>query len=172
MSPTVRTADVRDADALAELNAVVQELHRAERGDFFVAVEPAAAASWFRETLESGRGRAWLAEDGTRPLGFVLVLPLTRPAGLFTAADAWWELDQIAVRPTDRRRGVARRLVETVLDAARREGVPRVEAATWEFNRAARETFAATGFSPRVRRWERRLAGGREDGFSGDSRGG
>lgn len=60
-------------------------------------------------------------------------------------------LSALAVEPTHRRRGIARRLLARVYDRAREGGFDRLSMHVWADNGAARALYAAEGFTERGR---------------------
>ena len=98
----------------------------------------------------------WIAEKAGEPVGYVLAFIHERPENVFCTARRWLDIDQIAVRPDQRRHGVARSLVEAVRHAAEAHGIEEVELTCWTFNSDAQEAFRRLGFTPRIARfgWE------------------
>ena len=151
----VRSAAVGDEGPLARIAAVVQQLHFAERPDVFKAVDRQALTDWFRGALRSDQRGVLLAEQRGMALGYAVVQDGQRHPDAFALPRRWREVDQLAVLPEHRRRGVARALIEHIVAAARADGVPALELNTWAFNQAARETFRRLGFAERSVRYER-----------------
>lgn len=67
---------------------------------------------------------------------------------------AEWELENIVVAKPMLRRGIARALIEELIDRLRREGVQRIHLEVRESNSAARALYAALGFTEERRRPE------------------
>ena len=63
--------------------------------------------------------------------------------------------NQLAVSPAFRRRGIARALVECVLEDARSRGISDVEVTSWPFNTDAHDAFRSLGFTPKIVRFGR-----------------
>jgi [ribosomal protein S18]-alanine N-acetyltransferase len=84
---------------------------------------------------------AYRAEDG-EPAAFLLALFLVPEV----------EILSIGVAPESRRRGLARRLIELVVDLARRRGAREVLLEVAEDNKAAQRLYAQTGFESIGRR--------------------
>jgi ribosomal protein S18 acetylase RimI-like enzyme len=152
----VRPAGVGDDLALAALNRFVHDMHLARRPDYFKAAGADEAAAWFREQLGKPTTAAWIAEDGGAPIGYVLTFFHEREENAFQRARRWCEIDQIAVDPAWRRRGIGRALMNAALEAARARNVRDVELFSWAFNTEAHEMFQRFGFEPRVVAFERR----------------
>ena len=159
MNVTVRAAGVGDERTLAELNALVQDLHVTNRPAYFKAAAPDEVAAWFRDLLAKAAGWIWIAERDGNAVGYVLALAQERPENPFCHARRWVEIDQLAVRPGHRRAGVARALVEAVRRAAEASEITEVELTCWDFNGSAREVFRKLGFTPRVSRLGSRSSG-------------
>lgn len=150
---TLRRAATGDEPTLAALCDVVHEIHRALRPDVYRALEPSEVREWFAARLSSTTARAWIAEAGGVAVGYVLATRQSREQTPFTHALRWCELDQIAVLPEWRRRGVGQALARAVVEDARADGL-QVQVLSWAFNVGARALFEGVGFVQRVVRRE------------------
>ena len=149
----VRPATREDADALAHVNAVVQALHHEHLPSWFKPPDAVGTADLFRQWLDDPVVRLSIAEaDNGEPLGYVLARVIEAPASALTYAATIVELDQIAVVPDHRRRGVGRALVDAVKELADSVDAGRVQLTVWEFNGPAQQFFAANGFTVAMRR--------------------
>jgi ribosomal protein S18 acetylase RimI-like enzyme len=156
MSAYIRSALVGDDIVLARLNRFAQDLHVDRRPDLFRAGTVQEVAAWFRSRLEDSTTRAWIAEDAAAPVGYLIAVLHDRPAGPFTVARRFCEIDQIAVDPTRRGQGIARALMVEALARARADGVDEFEATSWSFNASAHTMFRRLGFVPKTVRFELR----------------
>ena len=147
-----------DVDVLAGLNQSVQELHVAHRPEYFKPGDAIAVAGWFRSKLEDGDVRGWIAEWDGSAAGYALTITYSRPKNAFGFARRWCEIDRIAVAPEFRRRGIARALVERVVEDAPLRGIMDVELTSWCFNTEAHEAFRALGFTEKVVRFGRTVS--------------
>ena len=152
----IRTAVPGDETALAGLAAIVHQLHVAERPDVFKPVNLANVTEWFRVALLNPDLRILVAELSPLVVGYAVARDATREEDAFARSRRWREIDQLAVLPSYRRRGVARALVEAAAASALADGFPGVELATWAFNEAARTAFRRLGFIERIVRYELR----------------
>ena len=82
--------------------------------------------------------------------------PTQAPPNPFCRARRWCEIDQIAVDPKYRRRGIGRSLILKAIAEARTEGIRDIEATSWSFNEETHEMFRRLGFSPKTVRFERK----------------
>jgi ribosomal protein S18 acetylase RimI-like enzyme len=100
--------------------------------------------------------KAWIAFSNDAAVGYAVAVVTTRPETPFSIARSFYQLDQIGVSPDFRRQGVARALIERVIDDARARGLHGLELTSWSFNEAAHAAFAALGFRPMIVRFGRR----------------
>jgi GNAT superfamily N-acetyltransferase len=154
MSPNIRPAAIGDEALLAGLNDFVQELHLGRRPDHFKPTQSAELATWYRSLLEKTTTRIWIAEEDGLPVGYLLAIFHEAQENPFVRARRWCEIDQVAVDPSRRRRGIARALILNAVFWAKTEGIPHIEAASWSFNDGAHEMFRRLGFVPKTTRFE------------------
>ena len=145
MTINVRAAGSEDVQALVVLNRSVQELHLAHQPDYFKDADSRSVADWFSSMLQNPDVRVWVGEVGSVPAGYALTMTRDRPENAFCFGRRFCEIDQIAVSPAFRRRGVARALIQRVLEDARLRTLPDVELTSWCFNGDAHESFRALG---------------------------
>ncbi len=153
VSVTVRRAQAGDVPRLVELNALIQGAHVAAEPAVFKPAPPDEVAAWFAAGLDCGSLRAWVAVDGEALVGYVSVLVQTRDEHVFSHARAWWEVDQLGVRPESRRQGVARALLQAVAAEAEKAGVGQLQLSTWSFNTDAQRVWRHLGFEPQAIRF-------------------
>lgn len=151
----VRQAVAGDEPTLAALNAVAQDAHVAAHPEVFRPARLRDVTDWFGAFLKSPTAAGWIAEENGAAVGYITVQYQERPEGPFTYARRWGEIDQLVVAPGHRRRGVARVLIEAVVDDARANGVRDVELCVWAFNEDAQAAFRRLGFAPRHLRMRR-----------------
>ena len=128
--PVVRAADAGDLNVL---RAVFRRASLHNAGDREVLLAHPEVLVWSGEAIAGGRVRV-AVEDGT-VVGFATTMPI----------DGGLELEDLFVEPDRMRRGMARRLVEDLLDRARTEGVEHVWVTA---NPHAMAFYTAVGFLP------------------------
>jgi ribosomal protein S18 acetylase RimI-like enzyme len=158
MTITVRQAGLSDVEALVILNRFVQDLHVAHQPDYFKQADAMLVADWFRCMLRNIAARVWIAELEGCSVGYALTITYDRPESAFCPARRFSEVDQIAVSAAFRKRGVARALVECVLEDARSRGICDVELSSWAFNLDAHDAFRALGFTEKSVRFGRKVS--------------
>jgi ribosomal protein S18 acetylase RimI-like enzyme len=155
---TIRPAGAADYDAVARLNAEVQQLHADALPHLF---KPASATAFPRSVydgiLAHEDASLLLAVAGGAPVGYAYAEVLARAETWFRCAHRVVYLHHLCVAHRQRRRGYGARLVQAVVDLARARGVAAVELDAWWVNADARAFFARVGFAPLNLRMERRL---------------
>ncbi|MFC4070812.1 GNAT family N-acetyltransferase [Actinoplanes subglobosus] len=108
--------------------------------------EPDRAAAWLSQQRNDGGLRLYLAigEPPGRPIGLISVLEM--PASL--RMGTFWSIRDLYVPPAHRRGGVARALLDHVVNAARTAGALRVSLQTEPDNAAAQALYQSAGFHP------------------------
>ncbi|NOT25231.1 MAG: GNAT family N-acetyltransferase [Acidobacteria bacterium] len=154
MNATIRKAGVGDEGVLASLNAFVQDLHLEKRPADFKTTNIAELTATYRSVLEASTGRAWIADSDGRPVGYVLAVIHRRNESPLCPARQWLEVDEIAVDPEFRRRGIGRALMLGVISEANALGVANIEATSWAFNEETHELLRGVGFVTKTVRFE------------------
>ena len=158
MEIATRAAQVADMAALVELVREVQELHVANRPDVFKPIRDDEVVAWFNTLFASPAVRIFVAEVRGLICGYLGLVLRDHPEGPFSYARSFAEIDQIGVRRSFRRRGVARALVTAANDYAIALGRRSVELSSWNFNESDHAAFKQLGFRGKVVRFERLIA--------------
>jgi ribosomal protein S18 acetylase RimI-like enzyme len=145
----LRVATPADAAVLAGLNHHAQIVHHERVPEWFPPPGDPDVVDVLRRWLRGPAAVGFVAETDGRAIGYVLAGVHHRPATPLTREGAWIDLDQIAVVPEARRRGVARALCQQVIAHARHLGLDEVQLNVWSFNAEAQALFTSLGFESR-----------------------
>jgi GNAT superfamily N-acetyltransferase len=126
----------REIEALAE----IFDQYRAHYGE---ASDASRSVSWLDENLSTSRLRVFVAEDRGRFVGFAITMEV--PASLRLAH--FWQIRDLFVLPTHRRRGVGRALLSSVRAAAIASGALRLVVQTEEDNDPALRLYTDSGYA-------------------------
>lgn len=148
----VRKATATDAAAISTVGSVVQQLHHEQRPDWFKPVRIEELEPFYVELLEDPEALAFIAEDESGPVGFILLKVTRRPETAITWPLTIVSIDQVAVVERVRRLGVAHALFQAVRDVANEVEAQRIHLTTWDFNTGAHRFFESEGLSPDLRR--------------------
>ncbi|GAA4627844.1 hypothetical protein GCM10023196_041740 [Actinoallomurus vinaceus] len=99
---------------------------------------------WLREQLAERRLQLVVAMVGDRAGGFITTTVV--PASL--TLRTFWLIRDLYVAPEHRRNGVARALLQHVIEAARASGAHRLSLQTETGNAVALQLYASAGFQP------------------------
>jgi GNAT superfamily N-acetyltransferase len=127
----------REIEALAE----IFDQYRAHYGE---ASDASRSARWLYENLRTSRLRVFVAEESGRLVGFAITMEV--PASL--RLTHFWQIRDLFVLPTHRRRGVGRALLASVREAAIASGALRLVLQTEDDNDPALRLYADSGYAP------------------------
>jgi diamine N-acetyltransferase len=147
----LRASD-RHLSDIVDLNRVVQDLHANREPGHFRPFDEAAVAEFVRNALGDPAVTFLLAVDGDTPLGYALVRVQERAGHAFARPRTFLELEQIAVAPEARQRGVGSALIDKAFALAKSLGIPDLELSVWDFNEDAQRLFQRKGFMPSLHR--------------------
>ena len=138
-SPPRASSAVQLVPVAAAMHPVVAELHRRCFEDHWNAY---TVGQVMRMAGAFGYIAVRRSDDEAIPVGFALA----------SGAIDEWELLSLGVLPEHRRGGIARMLVQAVIDEATARGADKLFLEVAEDNMAARKLYAAFGFMPIGRR--------------------
>jgi len=143
---SVRQATDRDYDAVARLNAEVQELHVDALPRFFKPVGRGTfPRARFEDLLTRERCHVLVAET-SEPVGYLLAELVEAPDTATRYAQRVLRIHELSVAANNRRCGCGRALLKHATSLAKSNGVTRVDLDAWWFNENARAFFKSAGF--------------------------
>jgi ribosomal protein S18 acetylase RimI-like enzyme len=160
MPIAVRKATTADAEILSSLNDDVQTIHWSALPSRFKppgpdTFPPTAAAA----LLAQPDNLIFVAEVDSMPVGYAYAQVVHRPETPFSYADDLVYLHHISVRPSYRKQGLGRALLDAVRSAASERGMTVLALDVWAFNESARSFFRREGFTPYIERlWDRQTS--------------
>jgi len=140
----IRVAAINDIpEILRQRRAMYEDMECRDVGALAAMVS--ISADYVTKALSDGSFRAWLASDGDRVVagGAVIISPW--PAHPYDLECRRATILNVYTYPEYRRRGIARRLVQTIIDWCRREGLARVNLHASE---DGRHLYESMGFEP------------------------
>lgn len=143
----IRDATIDDAKTLAEMGILLHQLHIRKYPHIFKPATVDDKIIAFYENLLSQRHiRFWIAEDDGEPMGYTYVMIDHDPEDLLVKASRHIHIDQVFVYPKYELTGLADRFLEVVKNWASEEGMNRIVAHTWAFNKRALRAADKRGF--------------------------
>lgn len=144
----LRPAGPADAAVLATLNHHVHDMHVEAEPERYSATDDAVVASRFEAFLADAHTDIVVADVDGAPAGYVVVVGVVQPAHAFAPERRFALVDQIAVAPTARRRGVGRLLMEFAADRASARGFEELQLDVRSHNADARAFYEELGYAP------------------------
>jgi diamine N-acetyltransferase len=145
----IRLARSDDYEAVARLNAEVQQVHADALPDVFKAPSPSGSTftrSDFDDMLLRPGGYLYVAV-AEHPVGYVFAEVLHRPETSSRYTQRVIQIHHVCVSAEHRRRGYGHQLVGQVVRLAKSLGITRLELDVWSFNPRARIFFEGAGFA-------------------------
>ena len=157
MKAFIREATKADAEVISSLNIDVQTAHASAMPWWF---KPAGPDTFPPEVvaclLDDPSNLVFLAEVESSPAGYAYAEVIDRRETSFNYAYQMVYVHHITVRPSHRRQGVGRALLEAVQTAAGKRDITMISLDVWTFNLGARALFSRSGFEALSERlWKR-----------------
>lgn len=139
---TVREAALDELPRIADMKRQIHEVHAKGRPDLF---QPVVERESFEEHAASSGLRLLLAELGGDAVGYVLIHVIDRPANAGMKQCRALHVEEFCVDERHRHKGIGRALMDAVRQAAKTEGLPRIELDVWAFNEGAKQFYEEVG---------------------------
>ena len=148
----VRFAEEKDLDEINELRKQVNDIHVEGRPDVFKAGFGTEIRDFVKIIMNGENSDIIVAERNGMICGMVCVDYVNKPESPYSKARSFYHVQEIAVDEKYRRQGVAKELLEFMIEEAKKRKLGKIELEVWEFNDSAIEFYQAVGFRP-TRRW-------------------
>ena len=135
MNATIRLAEARDLDQLAELFDQYRQFYECPP-------DLGAAKNWLAENLERGRSTLFAADNGSQLLGFTQLYPALCSVDLVD----YFVLYDLYVIEAARRQGIARALMNAASDWAKVQGAARLDLETARDNAPGQALYRDLGY--------------------------
>ena len=135
MNATIRLAEARDLDQLAELFDQYRQFYECPP-------DLGAAKNWIAENLERGRSTLFAADNGSQLLGFTQLYPALCSVDLVD----YFVLYDLYVIEAARRQGIARALMNAASDWAKAQGAARLDLETARDNVSGQALYRDLGY--------------------------
>ncbi len=148
----VRFAEEKDLDEINELRKQVNDIHVEGRPDVFKAGFGTEIRDFVKIIMNGENSDIIVAERNGIICGMACVDYVNKPESPYSKARSFYHVQEIAVDEKYRRQGVAKELLEFMIEEAKKRKLGKIELEVWEFNDSAIEFYQAVGFRP-TRRW-------------------
>jgi ribosomal protein S18 acetylase RimI-like enzyme len=157
MPVEIRATTPDDACTISALNADVQQIHADAHPWRFKPTGPRTFSEKDAKDLLSNPGYfAFLALDEGAPIGYLVGEVVRRPETARLFPHELIYIHEITVRPSARRKGVGRSLLDAAKAHGDSLGISIVASDVWSFNEGALNFFQRNGLVPfNVRLWSK-----------------
>ena len=152
--PTIRQAVWEDYPAVQTLEELVFRRHQEARPDYFRSEGTGYSQAEYRALLDRPCPIAWVAEADQDVVGLCFGKIEETGGDAFCAPGRVALLEDLAVLPAYRGRGIASDLLRRARAQAREAGAVSVELCVWAFNAAALRLYTRSGFQIQYYRME------------------
>lgn len=142
----IKQAAIDDADILAKLCSEIQKLHIKLQPLIFKEPSHQELADLFRERIADPDYIAFLAFDGEKPVGYIVLHILRKPENVFAYSRNILEIDHIHITEKYRRQGICKKLFAKAIETARSFNIENIQLGVWARNDRAISAFNALGF--------------------------
>lgn len=153
----VRKATLQDVEAINHLRKQVNDLHVNARPDVFKAGFGEELQNYIYIVLENPLQSLLVVEVEGKIVGMALVEQDIRPENAYMNERRQLNIAEICVDSAFRRQGVARALLASIEDLAKKLKMQRVVLSVWNFNEDALALYENTGYHCYMRHMEKRI---------------
>ena len=146
-TPNLQFRLENNPELLARLNRHVHTLHQERYPDVFAPYDYGRFLGWYQKVLAQENAYGVVAYLEEEPVGYALIFHKEYSSSPFHAPG--YELmlvDQMAVVPEHRRKGIGKALIQFLSVFCREKGVARLQLSVWRINEAARDFYQQMGF--------------------------
>lgn len=153
----IRFATENDLPRINELRRQVNDLHTAARPDMFKPGFPQEIQDYLHTIFEADDRHILVVEMNGKIVAFACLAEIVTSATPYRPSRRFFEVDELGVDKSARRKGVGRKLFEEICRIAKDKGFAKIELNMWEFNEEALKFYEAIGFSTYRRYMEMRV---------------
>ncbi|UTW62785.1 GNAT family N-acetyltransferase [bacterium SCSIO 12741] len=143
---SLKITPTHDYKTLARLNAPLQNLHAQLYPKVFKSHNLEATERELEQFLSQYHWFAFMATWNEEAIGYLLCFIQQRSETAFRFAQKNLYIDQIYVQESFRRKQVGRKLMDSAIELARKEGIQSLQLNHWNLNEEAGRSFEKMGF--------------------------
>jgi len=136
----------KDPETIAKLNRDVQEKHLKLFPNSFKEYDYASVLEAIKSFLDKEESRSFIAYFHDEPIGYATVFNRKYEENPFRKSYTSLVIDQMCVKKEFCGKGVGSRLVSTIRDFAKQQGIDKLELSVWNRNEEAKSFYIGMGF--------------------------
>ena len=141
---TIRLASTKDIPEIVRQRRAMYEDMESSDAERLAAMQ-SITADYLKKSLADGSFRAWLAYAGNQPVGGGAVIITPWPAHPYDLECRRATILNVYTDPRHRRQGIARQIMQTMIDWCKREGFARIYL---HASKDGRHLYETLGFEP------------------------
>ncbi|MGG0176459.1 N-acetyltransferase family protein [Gottfriedia acidiceleris] len=158
MEISIRNANQNDYESLLPLFRQVHDLHVFERPDLYKENSTPVGEEEFNNQLKDSKQHILVATLGTEIVGVAVLKEEEILENSFVNARKILLLNSLCVDDASRKKGIGRKLMQSVLDFAKELNVDSIELGVLESNQNAIHFYESIGMATKNRKMEFRLS--------------
>ncbi|MEH7399961.1 GNAT family N-acetyltransferase [Gottfriedia acidiceleris] len=157
MEISIRNANQKDYESLLPLFRQVHDLHVFERPDLYKENPTPVGEEEFKSQLKDDKQHILVATLGIEIVGVAVLKEEEIPENSFVNARKILLVNSLCVDDASRKKGIGRKLMQSVIDFAKELNVDSIELGVSESNQNAINFYEAIGMATKNRKMEFRL---------------
>ncbi|PGZ92236.1 GNAT family N-acetyltransferase [Bacillus sp. AFS029533] len=158
MEISIRNANQKDYEKLLPLFRQVHDLHVFERPDLYKENSTPVDEEEFNNQLKDDKQHMLVATLGAEIVGVAVLKEEEIPENSFVNARKILLVNSLCVDDTSRKKGIGRKLMQSVLNLAKELNVDSIELSVSESNQNAIHFYESIGMATKNRKMEFRLS--------------
>ncbi len=158
MEISIRNANQEDYESLLPLFRQVHDLHVFERPDLYKESSTPVGEEEFNNQLKDEKQHILVATLGTEIVGVAVLKEEEIHENSFVNARKILLVNSLCVDDASRKKGIGRKLMQSVIDFAKDLNVDSIELGVSESNQNAIQFYASIGMATKNRKMEFRLS--------------
>ncbi|UPM55476.1 GNAT family N-acetyltransferase [Gottfriedia acidiceleris] len=158
MEISIRNANQKDYESLLPLFRQVHDLHVSERPDLYKENSTPVGEEEFNNQLKDDKQHILVATFSTEIVGVAVLKEEELPENSFINARKILLVNSLCVDDVSRKKGIGRKLMQSVIDFAKELNVDSIELGVSESNQNAFHFYESIGMATKNRKMEFRLS--------------
>jgi diamine N-acetyltransferase len=138
--------EAKDITTIVKLNKFVHDLHHKNNPTIFEKYNYTTFLKSLGAYIRQDEIKCFTAYDSDKPIGYLLFCIRNYPENFFKKGHRSFFIDQMAVRPEHRGKGIGRQLIDRAILYCRKNKIKRIELSVWGDNASAKRFYEKLGF--------------------------
>ncbi len=146
-SMIIKKATFKDYDFFFKLFCEVQNIHNALYPEIFKkSSKRTMSKQVFKEYINDKKNFILIAYRNDSPMGYLYATVKPRKSSPLYLKPKTIYINQICVTEQFRKKGIAKKMLDQVIETAKRKKINKIQLDTWDLNESAQKSFKKLGF--------------------------